>query len=70
MKKSDGIILGSPVHYAGISGTMKSFMDRPFYVARSNGGLFRHKLGTAVVAVRRTGVGVIIFYFILTNFFI
>jgi len=55
MKTADGIILGSPVHYAGISGTMKSFLDRAFYVAGSNGGLFRHKVGTAVVAVRRTG---------------
>ena len=55
MKTADGIILGSPVHYAGIPGTMKSFLDRAFYVAGSNGGLFRHKVGAAVVAVRRTG---------------
>jgi len=55
MKTADGIILGSPVHYAGIPGTMKSFLDRSFYVAGSNGGLFRHKVGAAVVAVRRTG---------------
>ena len=55
MKTADGIILGSPVHYAGIPGTMKSFLDRSFFVAGSNGGLFRHKVGAAVVAVRRTG---------------
>jgi len=55
MKTADGIILGAPVHYAGIPGTMKSFLDRSFYVAGSNGGLFRHKVGAAVVAVRRTG---------------
>jgi len=55
MKTADGIILGSPVHYAGIPGTMKSFLDRSFYVAGSNGGLFRHKVGAAIVAVRRTG---------------
>ena len=55
MKTADGIILGSPVHYAGIPGTMKSFLDRSFYVAGSNGGLFRHKVGAAGVAVRRTG---------------
>lgn len=55
MKQADGLILGSPVHYAGIPGTMKSFLDRAFYVSGSNGGLFRHKVGAAVVAVRRTG---------------
>ena len=55
MKNADGIILASPVYYAGIPGTMKSFLDRAFYVSGSNGGLFRHKVGAALVAVRRTG---------------
>jgi len=55
MKSADGLIIGSPVHYSGISGTMKSFLDRSFYVAGINGGLFRHKVGAAIVAVRRTG---------------
>ncbi len=55
MKEADGIILGSPVHYSGISGTMKSFLDRAFYVAGSNGSMFRHKVGAALVAVRRSG---------------
>jgi multimeric flavodoxin WrbA len=55
MKNADGLILATPVHYAGIPGTMKSFLDRVFYVSGSNGGLFRHKVGAAVVAVRRTG---------------
>ena len=55
MKEADGILIGSPVYYAGIPGTMKCFLDRAFYVAGSNGNLFRHKVGAAVVAVRRTG---------------
>jgi multimeric flavodoxin WrbA len=55
MKNADGIILASPVHYAGIAGTMKCFLDRAFYVSGSNGGLFRNKTGASVVAVRRTG---------------
>ena len=55
MKNADGIILASPVYYAGIAGTMKCFLDRAFYVSGSNGGLFRQKVGAAVVAVRRTG---------------
>jgi multimeric flavodoxin WrbA len=53
MKEADGIILGSPVHYSAIAGTMKSFLDRAFYV--SNTGILRHKVGAAVVAVRRSG---------------
>jgi multimeric flavodoxin WrbA len=55
IKVADGIILGSPVHYSGIPGTMKSFLDRLFFVASSNGGLFRQKVGASVVAVRRSG---------------
>lgn len=53
MKNADGIILGSPVHYSAIGGTMKSFLDRAFYAAGS--GTLRHKVGAAVVAVRRSG---------------
>lgn len=55
MKEADGIIIGSPTHYAAIAGTMKSFLDRAFYVAGANGSLFRGKVGAAVVAVRRSG---------------
>ena len=55
LKNADGIIIGSPVYYASIAGTMKSFLDRVFYVAGANGGLYRHKVGASVVAVRRSG---------------
>ncbi len=55
IKLADGIIIGSPVYYSGIAGTMKCFLDRVFYVAGSNGGLFRHKVGASVVALRRSG---------------
>ena len=55
MKDADGIILGSPVHYSAIAGTMKSFLDRAFYTSGMNGNLFRGKVGAAVVAVRRSG---------------
>ena len=34
---------------------MKSFLDRLFFVSSSNGGLFRQKVGAAVVSVRRSG---------------
>lgn len=55
MKDADGIILGSPVHYAGIAGNMKSFLDRAFYVTSVNNGMLRHKVGASVAAVRRSG---------------
>jgi len=55
IKAVDGLILASPVHYSGIPGTMKCFLDRAFYVSGSNGGLFRQKVATAIVVVRRTG---------------
>lgn len=55
MVAADGILFGSPVHFAGVGGTMKSFLDRAFYVAGVNGGLFRHKVGASVAAVRRSG---------------
>jgi multimeric flavodoxin WrbA len=55
MREADGIVLASPVHYSGVGGTMKSFLDRAFFVAGSSGGLFRHKVGAALVAVRRSG---------------
>ena len=55
IKGADGILLGSPVHFAGVAGTMKSFLDRAFFVSSVNGGLFRHKVEAAVSAVRRSG---------------
>jgi multimeric flavodoxin WrbA len=55
IKKADGIILGSPVYFSGVAGTMKSFLDRAFFVSSVNGGMFRNKVGAAVAAVRRSG---------------
>ncbi len=55
MKNADGIVVGSPVYYASMAGTLKCFLDRAFYTASANGGLFRHKVGASVVAVRRSG---------------
>lgn len=55
MKEADGIIFGSPVHYASVGATMKSFLDRAIYVTSVNKSMLRHKVGAAVVAVRRSG---------------
>ncbi len=55
MKEADGIVFGSPVHFSDIGATMKAFLDRAIYVGSANNGLFRHKVGTGVVSVRRAG---------------
>ncbi len=54
MKEADGILLGSPVYFSAISGTMKTFLDRAFYVTSIN-SILRHKVGASVTAVRRSG---------------
>lgn len=55
MLQADGILLGSPTYFTDVSTEMKALIDRSGYVARSNGDLFRRKVGAAVVAVRRAG---------------
>lgn len=55
MKTADGIILGTPVYFADISGQIKCFIDRSGMVARANGNMFKRKVGAGVVAVRRAG---------------
>lgn len=50
-KEADGFIFGSPVHYAGASGEITSFLDRFFYAGNS----FDYKPGAAVVSCRRGG---------------
>lgn len=48
----DGFIFGSPVHYAGATGAITSFLDRVFY---ANSSLFAFKPAAAVVSARRGG---------------
>jgi len=55
MAEADGILLGSPTYVADISPEIKALMDRACLVSKANGGLFRRKVGAAVVAVRRAG---------------
>jgi multimeric flavodoxin WrbA len=52
---AEGIILGSPVYSAGVTAQIKAFIDRAAMVLAANRGLFRHKIGAAVVAARRGG---------------
>lgn len=53
IEDSDGVIIGSPVYYANISGGLASTLDRVFYAKRS----FAGKPGAAVVSCRRGGAG-------------
>ena len=55
MVAADAIILGSPTYFTDVSTEMKALLDRAGLVAVANGGLFRGKIGAAVVAVRRGG---------------
>jgi len=55
MVEADGIILGSPTYFSGVTTEMKALIDRAGFVARANGDMFRRKVGAAVVAVRRGG---------------
>ncbi len=52
LSECDGLIIGSPVHYAGASGQVTAVMDRVFYAASA---LLRHKPGAAIVSARRGG---------------
>lgn len=52
VKMADGLVLGSPVHYAAISGALASFLDRVFYSGSSH---FAFKPGAAVASARRAG---------------
>lgn len=51
-KTVDGIVVGSPVHYASASGAITSFMDRLFYAGGAN---LRFKPGAVVASCRRGG---------------
>ncbi len=48
----DGIVVGSPVYYAGPSGQLTAFLDRLFYPNESR---MAGKLAAAVVSCRRGG---------------
>ncbi len=56
-KEVDGFIFGSPVHYAGPTGMIKSFMDRVFYSAfqAGLGDRFLFKPAATIVSARRAG---------------
>ena len=53
---ADGFIFGSPVHYAGASGAITSFMDRVFYCGKQSGiDPFYLKPAACICSARRGG---------------
>ena len=52
---ADALILASPTYFADITPELKALIDRAGFVARVNGNLLRHKVGAAVVSLRRGG---------------
>ena len=51
-EQADGLVVGSPVYYAGPNGTLTNLLDRLFYSAHYD---LRMKVGAAVVSARRGG---------------
>jgi len=52
MAGCDGLVVGSPVHYAAASGQITCVLDRLFYSA---GKTLRYKPAAAIVSARRAG---------------
>jgi multimeric flavodoxin WrbA len=55
MLEADAIIIGSPTYFSDMTMETKALIDRCGMVARGNDNMFKHKVGAAVVAVRRGG---------------
>ena len=55
MIEADGIILGSPSYFSGMTSELKALIDRAGLVAVANGRMFSRKVGAAVAAHRRGG---------------
>mgnify|MGYP000018249509 FL=1 len=52
MQTADGLIVGTPVHYAATSGSASVFLDRLFF---AGGKVFHHKPAAGVICCRRAG---------------
>lgn len=67
IQAADGLIVGSPVYYASVNGTLKCLLDRVFYAKKS----FAYKPAAAICVARRAGttatVDIINKYFMISN---
>ena len=53
--RCDGVMIGSPVYFAGPNGALLALLDRVFYAASAHGRLFAGKPAAAVVTLWRGG---------------
>ena len=67
LKMSDGLVVGSPVYYSSMNGTLKSLLDRVFFGKTC----FENKPAAAIAVARRAGttetVDAINKYFMISN---
>ncbi len=67
INQADGLVVGSPVYYASLNGSLKSLLDRVFFAKKS----FAGKPAAAVAVARRAGttatLDIINKYFMLSN---
>ena len=67
LKEADGLVVGSPVYYASMNGTLKSLLDRVFF----GKSCFANKPAAAISVARRAGttatVDAINKYFTINN---
>lgn len=67
IEKADGVIIGSPVYYASLNGTLKAILDRVFFGKKN----FAFKVAAAVAVARRAGttatLDIINKYFMISN---
>lgn len=53
LRDADGLLIGSPVYYAGVNGQLRAFLDRLFYSSSSIDKTM--KVGAVVLSSRRAG---------------
>ena len=71
MLESDGIIIGSPTYFSDLTASTKALIERAGY---ATGGYLKHKVGAAVVAVRRAGANHVFssinYFFLIKQMFV
>jgi len=55
IKKTDGLILGSPVYFGSATPNIKALIDRVGYVFRNGENFLERKVGAPLVVARRAG---------------
>ena len=73
MKAAEAIILASPVYFGSATALIKGLMERTGFIAGLNGGVFKGKVGGALVVARRAGQNFTLaqlnYWFQISNFF-